>query len=142
MSPPPVPKDDAESVFDEYEDDDESKQVVPDVEDTVDATGKLLNQQPAYERIINTEVALQLEEEVTTGKVTRRALGPNGQVAGTYDDNPFLNTIIYEVEFPDGQVKDYAANAIAENMLTQVDSEAFTLSMMDGIINYERDDGY
>ena len=56
-------------------------------------------------------------------------------MAGTYDDNPFLNTIIYEVEFPDGQVKDYAANVIAENMLTQVDSDGFTLSMMDGIID-------
>ena len=71
MSPPPVPRDDIESVFDEYEDDDEDKRVVPDVEDTVDATGKLLNQHPAYDRIINAEVALQLEEEVTTGKVTR-----------------------------------------------------------------------
>ena len=140
MSPPPVPKDDDESVFDEYEDDDEYKRVVPDVEDTVDVTGKLLNQHPAYDRIINAEVALQLEEEVTTGKVTRRALRPDGQVAGTYDDNPFLNTIIYEVEFPDGQVKDYAANVIAENMLTQVDSDGFTLTMMDGIIHYERDD--
>ena len=123
MSPPPVPRDDTESVFDEYKADDEDKRVVPDVEDTVDATGKLLNQHPAYDWIINAEVALQLEEEVTTGKVTRRALGPDGQVAGTYDDNPFLNTIIYEVEFPDGQVKDYAANVIAENMLTQVDSD-------------------
>ena len=103
-------------------------------------TGKLLNQHPAYDRIINTEVALQLEEVVTTGKVTRRALGLDGQVAGTYDDNPFLNTIIYEVEFPDGQVKDYAANVIAENMLTQVDSDGFTLTMMDSIIDYERDD--
>ena len=80
-------------------------------------------------------MALQLEEEVTTGKVTRQVLGPDGQVAGTYDDNPFLNT-----EFPDGPVKDYAANVIAENMLTQVDSDGLTLTMMDGIINYERDD--
>ena len=140
MSPPPVPRDNAESVFDEYEDDDENKRVIPDVEDTVDVTSKLLNQHPAYDQIINAEVALQLEEEVTTGKVTHRALGPDGQVAGTYDDNPFLNTIIYEVEFPDGQVKDYAANVIAENMLTQVDSDGFTLTMMDGIIDYERDD--
>ena len=140
MSPPPVPKDNDELVFDEYKDDDENKRVVPDVEDTVDATGKLLNQHPANDWIINAEVALQLEEEVTTGKVTCRALSPDGQVAGTYDDNPFLNTIIYEVEFPDGQVKDYAANVIAENMLTQVDSDVFTLTMMDGIINYERDE--
>ena len=140
MSPPPVPKDDAESVFDEYEDDDEIKRVVPDIEDTVDATGKLLNQHPAYDWIINAEVALQLEEEVTTGKVTCRALGPDGQLAATYNDNPFLNTIIYEVENPDGQVKDYAANVIAENMLTQVDSDGFTLTMINGFIDYERDD--
>ena len=59
-------------------------------------------------------------------------------MAGTYDDNPFLNTIIYEVEFPDGQVKDYAANVIAENMLTQVDSDRFTVTMIDGIIDYKR----
>ena len=60
MSPPPVPRDDTELVSDEYEDDDEDKRVIPDVEDTVDATGKLLNQHPAYDRIINAEVALQL----------------------------------------------------------------------------------
>ena len=134
MSPLPVPKDDDELVFDVYEDDDENKRVIPEVEDMVDATGKLLNQHPAYDRIINAEVALQLEEEVTTGKVTCRALGPDGQVAGTYHNNPFLNTIIYEVEFPDGQVKDYAANVIAESMLTQDDSDGFTLTMMDSII--------
>ena len=36
-------------------------------------------------------------------------------------------------------MKDYAANVIAENMLTQVDSDRFTLTMMDGIIDYEKD---
>ena len=85
-------------------------------------------------------MALELEEVVTTGKVTRQVLDPDGQVAGMYDDNPFLTTITYEVEFPDGQVKDYAANVIAENMLTQVNSDGFTLTMMDGIINCEKDD--
>ena len=40
----------------------------------------------------------------------------------------------------DGQVKDYAANVVAENMLTQVNSNGFTLTMMDGIIDCERDD--
>ena len=49
----------------------------------VEATGKLLNQHLAYDRIINAEVALQLDEEVTTGKVTRRAIGPDGQVRGS-----------------------------------------------------------
>eukprot|EP00957_Ditylum_brightwellii_P116099 8856522-Ditylum_brightwellii.AAC.1 len=51
-----------------------------------------------------------------------------------------LNSTIYEVEFPDGEVKEYAANVIAENMLTQVDYEEFTTTMMGGIINHDRDE--
>jgi hypothetical protein len=25
-----------------------------------------------------------------------------------YDDNPMLNSVIYDIEFPDGQTKEYA----------------------------------
>ena len=57
-----------------------------------------------------------------------------------YDANPFVNTIIYEVEFSDGQVKEYAANCISENMLTQVDSNGHSLTMMKGIIDFKKDD--
>jgi hypothetical protein len=81
-----------------YEDDDEEARVVPDIEDSVDATGKLLNQQPAYNRILHSEVSLQLGEDTTTGKVIQRAVGPDGTTAGTYDSNPYLNLMIYEVE--------------------------------------------
>jgi hypothetical protein len=85
--------------FEEYEDEDEdeSKRTVPDIEDSVDANGKLLNQMPAYDRILHSEVSLQLGEN-------KRAIGPDGTVAGTYDENPCLNTMIYEVDFPDGQL--------------------------------------
>ena len=41
-------------------------------------------------------------------------------MSGTYDNNPYLNSIIYYVEFPDGQVKEFTANIIAENMLTHL----------------------
>ena len=60
-------------------------------------------------------------------------------MTGHYDDDPFLNSMIYEIEFPDGQVKEYAANVIAENMLTQVDSDGYSMMMMRGIINYQQD---
>ncbi len=39
--------------FEEYEDDDEPARIVPEIEDTVDAKGRLLNQMPAYDRILN-----------------------------------------------------------------------------------------
>ena len=112
----------------EYEDNEEEPQMVPETEDIRDATGKQLNQNPAYDRIINSEVALQIDSEMKKGKVVRHAAGPDGKVMGTYDDNLILNTVLYEVKFLDGQVREYTANVMAENMITQVDADGFTLT--------------
>ena len=138
--PKPSSENSDDNEFEEYEDEDEAKRVIPNIEDTVDINGKLLNQSPAYDKILHSEVSLQLGENMSVGKVTKRALGPDGIVAGTYDENPCLNTMIYEVEFPDGTLKEYAANVIAENMLTQVDSDGFSLTMLEGIIDYRKDE--
>lgn len=132
------PKTDPGIDYEEYEDDDEEARFIPDIEDTVDATGRLLNQNPVYDTLINAEVMLQQGEEYTTGKVMGRAVGPDDRVSGTFDSNPYLNTIIYEVEFPDGQVKEYGANIIAENMLTQVDADGHSLTMMEGIVGHRK----
>jgi hypothetical protein len=136
----PIEGDLDDNDFEEYEDNDEPKRIVPDIEDTVDANGRLLNQQPAYDKILHSEVSLQLGDGMAVGKVTKRAIGPDGTIAGTYDENPVLNTMIYEVEFPDGQLREYAANVLAENMLTQVDSDGFSLTMMEAITDYRRDE--
>jgi hypothetical protein len=133
-------KDTDDNEFSECEDDDEPKRTVPDVEDAVDANGKLLNQQPVHKKILQSEVSLQLREGMTVGKVTKRALGPDGTVTGTYDENPMLNTITHEVEFPDGQFKEHTANVVAENMLTQVNSDGFSLTMMEAIIDHQKDE--
>ena len=93
----------------------------PDHEDILDSTGRILEQQLAFDKIINAEVMIQNGDEMAMGKAARRSLDADGRTTGTYHDNPFLNTITYDVEFPDGQVKEYGANIIAENMLTQVD---------------------
>ena len=47
--------------------------------------------------------------------------------------------ITYDVELSDGQVKEYGANIIAKNMLTQVDSDGYSLSLMDLIIDHHKD---
>ena len=107
---------DTSDEFEHYEDDVEQPRIVPDIEDTVDANGRLLNQQPAYDTLLNAEVRMNLGDDLTRGTVKRRAAGADGKAIGTYDDNSMLNTMVYEVEFPDGQVKEYAANLIAENM--------------------------
>ena len=111
----------------------------PDHEDILDSTGRILEQQPAFDKIINGEVMIQNGDEMAMGKVARQSLDADGRTTGTYHDNPFLNTITYNVEFPNGQVKDYGTNIIAENMLTQVDSDGYSLSLMDSIIDDQRD---
>ena len=83
---------------------------------------------------------VQVEEGQVSGKVIKRAFSLDGKVAGKYDDNPYLNSIMYEVKLVDGRIKEYGADTIAENMLTQVDSDGFSLALMDGIIDYKRDD--
>ena len=52
---------------------------------------------------------------------------------------PSSHTITYNVEFPDGQVKENGANIIADNMFTQVDLDGYSLSLMDSIIDHQRD---
>ena len=111
----------------------------PDHEDILDSTGRILEQHPALDKIINAEVIIQNGAEMAMGKVVRQSLDADGRMTGTYHDNPFLNTVTYDVVFSDGQVKEYGANIIAENMLTQVDSDGYSLPLMDSIIDHHKD---
>jgi hypothetical protein len=138
INPPPASPEPED--FEEYSDDDEEPRIIPEIDEPVDSTGKLLNQQPTYDQIISAKVQLQLGDEVSVGQVRRRALGPDGIVVGTYHDNPIMNSIVYEVEFPDGQVKEYAANVIAENMLSQIDEDGYSTTLMESIIDHMKDE--
>jgi hypothetical protein len=126
--------------FKDSDGDDEEARIVPNIEDRADANRRLLNQMPAYDRILNAELSLQTGAEMSVGKLIQHALGPDGTEAGTYDKNPIINTMIYDVEFRNGDIKEYAANIIAKILLTQVDSDGYSLTMMKRIIDYKRDD--
>ena len=65
------------------------------------------------------------ESQVLT-KVISRKRDADGKVVGKGNSNPILDTRIYQVEFPDGAVAEYSANIIAENILSQVDSDGYT----------------
>ena len=140
INPPKSREESGRLTFNGYEDDDEPERIVQEIEDAVDANGWLINQNPAYDQIIHAEVRLQQGDRLVTGVVKKRAIGPDGQTFGTYDDNPARNTTIYEVEFPDGEVKEYSTNVIAENILSQVDSDGYSASLMEAIVDYTKDE--
>ena len=46
----------------------------------------------------------------------------------------------YDVEFPDGEIKEYRANAIAENMYAQVDTYGHSHTILDSILDFHKHD--
>ena len=70
----------------------------------------------------------------------RRSLNEEGRHVGQYNDNPILNTAIYDVDFPHGTTKEYGANIIAENILNQVDHDGYHSQMLEGIMDHRKED--
>ena len=68
----------------------------------------------------------------------RRSIDVSVSVMGDPLKTPSLNKVIYDVEFPVGAVKQYAANVIAENLLAQVNSKGQHSQYFDKILVNEK----
>ena len=124
------------AVTPEYEvyEDDEVNTVVdpPDVDE--------LEEEPdGYEGYITAEVLLPKGDEFKVGTVILRIINSDGTSVGRSNDNPILDTREYEVEFGDGVVLEYAANVIAENLYSQIDTEGNRHVLIDSIIDHKKD---
>ena len=64
-----------------------------------------------------------------------RTVADDGKAYGTYDENPYRNTVSYDVGFQDGEVKNYSASLIADNMYAQVDKEGQMFNLLDSILD-------
>ena len=100
-----------------YEDDGEKNTpgLIPETE-AVDSTGLPFLKQSVTDRLLNNQAYLPQGESMQAAKVSWRILDEYGKLVGTYSDNLMLNTLVYDVEFPDGATKPYAANMIIENI--------------------------
>ena len=104
------------------------------------ADGTSVFEKPITDYWIHAEVSLPQGEKMKSVKVVGRSKDDeDGNIVGNYDDNPHLNTMLYDVEFPDGEIREYAANVIAENMYAQVDADGHMHTMLDSIIDYKKD---
>ena len=80
------------------------------VADCVDANGKPILVHSLTNILVSAEVLLPHGEEQVMAKFFSKSVDENGQVIGAHNKNPLLNTLVYNVEFPDVDVKKYAAN--------------------------------
>jgi len=77
----------------------------------------------AFDRCLSAEVVSPHGDEEALGVVVGRKRDADGNLVGTSRSNPFEDTAVYEVQFGDGSVQEYAANIIAANLYDQVDDE-------------------
>ena len=57
---------------------------------------------------------------------------------GHHHKNTLLNTLMYDIEFPNGDVIKYDANINAVNVLAQVDPEGIHTNVLKEILDHKR----
>ena len=112
-----------------------------DFEGTHEHVPDIDNVTPAeMDNYVGAQINIPYDGEIVTGTVKRRATESDGELRGTANDNPMLDTRMYEVEFGEGQLREYSANVIAENMFAQVEGDGHVSLLFDSIVGHERDD--
>lgn len=105
-------------VDDDPSDDDN---VLPYGQEVIDASAKEIDEAclEAMDEHIGAKVIVPGHDNVTPilAEVKHRKRDDNGNPVGTKNDNPILDTRVYQLEFPDGRVDEYSLNLIAENMM-------------------------
>ena len=91
-----------------------------------------------YDSYISSQVMLPRGDEYKVGQIIRRKRDHDGNPIGKGNHNPILDTRIYEVKFGDGEVLEYAANVIAENIYSQVDDEGHYQLLLDEIVDHKK----
>ena len=73
------------------------------------------------------------------GKVVARARDECGELIGHSNNNPILDTTVYDVEMEDGSIERYSANIIAEAIYEQLDKDGWSVSLLDEITDHMKD---
>ncbi len=86
----------------------------------------------SYDEFLTAQVLLPHGGEAKKATVVGRKGDHDGRPIGKRHANPLLDTRLYKVEFSDGSTEAIAANLIVENMLSQVDDEGRSYSVLSG----------
>lgn len=77
----------------------------------------------SYDELLLTEPTLIREGTASRARIIGRKRDSNGNLVGTYDPYPILNTRIYLAEFPDGHIVEYSANIIAKAIYNSLNDD-------------------
>ena len=73
-------------------------------------------------------------------KVKGRKRDSSGNLIGERNNNPILDTHIFQVEHLDGWVEEYATNMITESLMSKVDDEGYDVGWINEIVDHRKRD--
>lgn len=85
----------------------------------------------ALDNCINVEVIMPDKNGTLKSRVV-------SMTVGEANNNPILDTRLYEFKFPDGRVEEYAVNMIAENLFEQADEDRWDI--IEEFLDIQKDD--
>ena len=116
--------------------DEETPAFVPQA-DILDAAGNPILHKSFSDTMINAEELLTHGDMNGLAIVVNQSMDDNGKTIVSWNENPMLNTLVYECEFFDGTVNEYAANIITENIFLEADVYGHRDRMMTGITDHK-----
>ncbi len=76
-------------------------------------------------------------DSMAIAKVVHRGVEDEGCLVGTFNDNPLLNTLLYDCKFDDGMTRAYSANTIASNIFLESDADGYSSSLLYEIVDHK-----
>ena len=61
-----------------------------------------------------------------------------GKISVSYYHDPTLNSVIYKVGLSNGHAKEYVVDLIEKNVLVQVVSEVFSMTLVESMADYNK----
>lgn len=95
----------------------------------------------ALDNYINAEVILpEKDGSAVLTKVKGRKRDAAGNPVGKANKNPILDTRVYQLQFPDCRVEEYAVIMIAENLFEQADEDGWDRCIIEEFLDICKDD--
>jgi hypothetical protein len=92
------------------------------------------------DQLIAAEVLIPKDDVLQPATVISRKRDESGNPIGRSHINPMLDTRVYNVQFNDRHIEEYAANTIAENIYSQLDTNGERYLVFQEIIDHIKDD--
>ena len=94
---------------------------------------------PITDKWIHVELNLPQGDLFWIGKVISRIKHGSCDATRSFYSKPFLNALTYDVEFSDGEIKQFLDNFIDENLYSQVDEDGHNIQILDYHVDYRND---